>query len=69
MKLMFQGYIESRLKSSFRKIYCRYNEYETNHLAYGPVLICNRKQGHYNKYYRTKYYRTKYNSIEYTNTA
>jgi hypothetical protein len=21
--------------------------YETNHPAYGPVIICNRKQGHY----------------------
>jgi hypothetical protein len=21
--------------------------YETNHPAYGPVAICNRKQGHY----------------------
>jgi hypothetical protein len=21
--------------------------YETNHSAYGPVIICNRKQGHY----------------------
>ena len=26
-----------------------YNKlYETNHSAYGPVIICNRKQGHYN---------------------